>query len=44
MYSMTVKQLVLVSKKLSFHLMEIVFYRPKQIVLLLCIEGAGPSS
>lgn len=39
---MTVKQLVLVSKKLFFHLVEIVFYRPKQIVLVLS-KGQAPS-
>ena len=30
------KQFVLVSKKASFHLVKIVFYRPKQFVLVLC--------
>ena len=31
----TAKQIVLVSKEVSLHLVEIVFYRPKQIVLVL---------
>ena len=35
-WSTTAKQIVLVSKEVSLHLVEIVFYRPKQIVLLLC--------
>ena len=34
-WSTTAKQIVLVSKEVSLHLVEIVFYRPKQIVLVL---------